>query len=322
MSKIEKEIAKATGLDPKRGEDRQDYLVRLLPAVAKLDDDAWNGLSKGAQSWYNDAAEKRNKDKKAGKADADILEFPDAEQEEDDKPARRRGDDKEDSKGEPEKIKLKAGMEVKLTNKRGKVYEGKITEIDGDVVVIKTADGIEEIAMDRIETTEVFHGDAKGGKGRGGDDEPEDPIKVGAQVKVVTKRGKEIVGKIVELDKEGMAIKTEDGIEDVLHERIETIKPVKAAKDEDEDKPARRGSKDEDKGDAKEEGKTRSSNAEGVSIGQRIKELIADDLDATEAQIGKALTKEGIAFKENTLKLNYVDCHKFVAILQKKKMLK
>ena len=59
-----------------------------------------------------------------------------------------------------------------------------------------------------------------------------------------------------------------------------------------------------------------------MSVGTRIKEIIADDIEASEADIAKVLKKEGIAFKENTLKLNYVDCHKFLDILKAKKMLK
>jgi ribosome maturation factor RimP len=322
MSKIEKEIAKAVGVDPKRGEDRQDYLVRLLAATAKAADDAWNGLSKGAQTWYNDAAEQRNKDKKGGKPDADVLPFPDAEEEKEDKPARRRDADKDEDKDE--KVKYEEGMKVKITNKRGKVYEGKVVEVTKSSVVVKGEDGEDEIDFDRIESSEIFHGDAKPSRGRDKDEEVEDPIKIGVTVEIVTARGKEYKGKIVELDKEGLAVKTEDGVEDLLHERIKSIKVVKAGKDEEEDKPVRRGSssKDDDKGDAKEDKTARSSNPAGVSIGQRIKELICDDLEATQEDIAKALKKEDIAFKENTLNLNYVDCHKLIAILKKKKMLK
>ena len=136
---------------------------------------------------------------------------------------------------------------------------------------------------------------------------------------MLTKRGKEVTGKIVELDDEVIVLDVDGKDEELSRDRVESIKPVKAAKAE---TSSRRGAAKEDAKD-EPEGKTkRASNAEGVSIGTRIKELIAEDFDASEADIAKILKKEGIDFKDNTLKLNYVDCHKFIVILKAKKRIK
>lgn len=74
MSKIEKELLEASNLKPKKNEDSQAYRTRLCRAVAKISDDAWEGLSSEAQGWNNDAAE-------ALKNSKDIADFPDAEEE-------------------------------------------------------------------------------------------------------------------------------------------------------------------------------------------------------------------------------------------------
>ena len=57
MSKLEKELVEATNLKEKKNEKRQDYLMRLCRATAKVPDDVWEGLSTAAQDWNNAAAE-------------------------------------------------------------------------------------------------------------------------------------------------------------------------------------------------------------------------------------------------------------------------
>lgn len=69
-SKIEQELLAATGVKPKKNEDQQAYLTRLMRAVAKLKDPEWEGLSTDAQEWNNGAAE-------AHKAGDEIADFPD-----------------------------------------------------------------------------------------------------------------------------------------------------------------------------------------------------------------------------------------------------
>jgi len=142
----------------------------------------------------------------------------------------------------------------------------------------------------------------------------------------VTKRGKEYVGKIVEMDDEVLVLKTDGGEEELARDRVETIKLVGGKAEKEEPKASgRRSSKAEDKGGDDDKGgdeKAKRSSNNGVSVGTRIKEIIADDIEATEADVAKILKKEGLEFRENTLKLNYVDCHKFLDVLKAKKLLK
>lgn len=312
MSKICEELVKATELSTKRGEERQDFLLRLIKAVQGLSDAEWDQLSDEAQGWFNAAVDAKNAKAK------DVPDFPDLPkaEPESNKTSRRRGS----SSDEKEAPAAKVGAKVEITTKRGKKITGKIVELDKEVMVIDTGDGEEEVALDRIESTSVFHGDAEPG-----DDKADtvDPIKVGAEVTVKTKRGKEFVGKIVELDDEVLVLKTADGEEELSRDRIDTITPAKgSAKANDEAKSSRRSSaKDDDKGGDDGDSKKRASNG-GVSVGTRIKEIIADNIDATEADVAKILKKEGLEFRENTLKLNFADCHKFLDVLKAKKLLK
>jgi ribosome maturation factor RimP len=316
MSKIQAELLKATDLSTKRGEDRQDFLARLMKGVADLNDKQWDGLSQEAQDWFNDAADAKNAKAKT------LPDFPDlesAEEPEEEKKPSRRGAAKEEAPAKP-----KVGVVAKITTKRGKTSTGTIVEIDDEVVVIKHGDGNEEeFDRARVESIEV----AGGGKEEAQDEPAEPSFKVGSTVTVVTKRGKTYTGKIVEMDDELLVLDVDGKDEELSRDRIESIKAAGGSSktaDKDEPKSSRRGAaKADDKDDAKDEGeKKRSTNAPGVSVGTRIKEIIADDLEATEADIAKILKKEGIEFRENTLKLNYVDCHKFIEILKKKKLIK
>lgn len=320
-SKIEAALAKATGLEQDKGEKRQTWLTRLAKAVGKLEDKEWDALSSEAQDWFNTNADARNKAKKADKDLPDFTEFPDfkAEEEEEEQP-RRRGakaaeEDEAGGTGGPDI--LAEGQEVKITTKRGKVYEGKVTKLDTKEGFVEI-DEDDEIDLDKITTvvvTKPVKAAAKPAAKK--EEEPEaDPVAVGAEVEVTTKRGKKIKGEITELSDDEIVLGTDDGPEEFRRDRIETIKVLKPAKKAAAKTPAAKEEKDEPAG------KTRSKNAEGVSIGQRIKELIADDLDASEEAIGKLLKKEGVEFKEQTLKLNYAEVHKTVAVFKAKKLLK
>lgn len=79
-SKIENEILEVVKVKAKKGEDRQEYLDRLMRAVTKLSDDVWEGLSTEAQEWTNAAAQSA-KDKTDIEDFADLT--PPEEQEED-----------------------------------------------------------------------------------------------------------------------------------------------------------------------------------------------------------------------------------------------
>lgn len=315
-SKIEKELVEVTDLSTKRGEDRQAYLKRLVVAVSELSDKDWEGLSKDAQDWYNNAADAQN----AKKA------LPDFEEEETPAPTTRRrksGDDDETSSDAGKAVEVKAkdvkvDMPLTITTKRGKTETGHVVEVDDDVVVIKLGNGEEvEFNFDRIETMTTLAASKSSGRKSGDDETEADPIKVGAKVTVVTKRGKEYTGEIVEMDDEVLVLDCDGKEEELARDRVESIKLAGGKAKAEEKTSSRRGAKDEG-----EKGESKRSTNNGVSIGTRIKELIADNLDADEAAIAKLLKKEGLEFRENTLNLNYKDCHKFIEILKERKMLK
>lgn len=69
MHKMEKEVLKASQQDAQtEGEERQDYLERLVRAAAALEDDGWESLSEAARDWVNAGAEQLQ-------AEKDIVDF-------------------------------------------------------------------------------------------------------------------------------------------------------------------------------------------------------------------------------------------------------
>ncbi len=315
MSKIQAELMEACEITERKIKDmdRQDILKLVLKGANALSDKDFGNLSDEAADWCNAASDAINAKAK------ELPEFPDFEAPEAGGSRRRRAaaDDKGDDSptGTKEITDAKKGQVVRIVTKRGKDVSGTVVEIDKEVIVLKTGDGDEqEFDRDRIE--KMYGLDTSGGSK--GDDEPVDPIKKGATVTVVTKRGKEATGEIVEIDDSIIVLLVGKEEQEFDRDRVESITPVKAKGDE---KPAgrRRAAADDKGGDGKS---TRSSNAEGVSVGTRIKELLAEDLDMTMEEIGKKLDKEGIAYKENTLQLNYRDCTKFLEVLKAAKRLK
>jgi hypothetical protein len=79
-SKIEAELISASNLSIKKKEDRQDFLGRLMLAVAKVPDQVWADLSQDARDWNDSATEAYN-------SGVDIQEFSDLEEELDDFPS-------------------------------------------------------------------------------------------------------------------------------------------------------------------------------------------------------------------------------------------
>jgi len=314
MSKIQKELLEVTELSTKRGEAQQDLLSRLVKAVADLSDKEWDSLSKEAQDWYNDAADAKNAKAKS------LPDFPDvetAEADEEEKPKARRGAAKE------EPAKPKVGAVAKVTTKRGKSSTGTIVELDDEVIVLKMGDGSEEeFDRSRVESIELAS-EVKGGHAAKEDEPEDDPIKVGASVVVTTKRGKEVAGKIVELDDEVIVLDVDGKDEEFARDRVESIKPAKAAKgkpeaDEEEKPKARRGAAKEEEAEDKPK---RSSNG-GVSIGQRIRELMCEDTAITEEGVAKIMKKEGLEFRDTSLKMIFKDTTAVFALLKAAKKLK
>lgn len=324
MSKIQKELSAATEVTKKRGQDDQEFLKALAKGTSDLDDAAWNKLSTEAQDWFNEAADAMNK-KQA------IPGFPDAEKEEKaEGPApRRRGAAKEEDPAEP-----KVGDQVKIVTKRKKTVEGKIVEIDKDIVVVE-ADGEEvEIARDRIDTMEVATAEAKSSRRKAADDEPEAPAvaepKVGDSITAVTARDKEYSGEVIEVEEDLVVIKDADGEElELTPSKLKSL-VIKAAEvkssrrkaADDGDEPSTRGAKKEEPAAGDKPKRTSAKDNGGVSATGRMRELIIDDMDAKVEDIAKVLKKEGIQYRDNTLALVYADVHKLLAILKSKKLIK
>lgn len=318
MSAIQKAILKACDIDgPEKGESRGDFLLRCIRAINKLADDDYNALPKAVLDWFNKAADEVEANKKADKKKA-LPDFPDLEEEQ---PAattsrRRRAADDEDDNASV----VAVGKTVTLVTKRGKEHKGVVIEKDDKVIVLKVKDEELEFDMDKVGTIEVFN-DGKAG------DEPAGPVEptVGCDVEFVTKRGRKASGKVIEIDDEVLVVKTEDGEEEFNRGRIESIKVLggKAAKKEEkapEETGRRRSS---EAAEPEEKGGRASSKANGgVSVGQRIKELIVDNLDASKEEIGKLLAKDKLEYRPNTLDLAYSEAHKVISILKDRKLLK
>jgi small nuclear ribonucleoprotein (snRNP)-like protein len=328
---LKKELVGATGVKEKRNEDEQDFLGRLVTGVANLDDSGWEELSPEAQDWYNDAAGAANKNKPiASFGDEELEAAPPARSTrgaKKDVPAAQDDDDAAD----PE-----VGDKVLVTSKRGKEISGEVVEIDDDVIVVSDADGEEhELDRDKQASVEVIKEPAKpaarGSKKdvRAAKEEAEcdDDISVDDRVTAVTKRGKEISGKVVEIDGDILVIETDpDGEEQELN-----ISNLKSLVKQEAKEPARaaRGTRrtadrDAEAAPDKKARPTKVSKEDngGVSVTTRIRELILDDLEATPEAIGKLLAKEKLAFKDNTLKLIHSEVHRLVDMMKARKMLK
>ena len=73
---------------------------------------------------------------------------------------------------------------------------------------------------------------------------------------------------------------------------------------------------------AADEKRTRSTNAPGVSLGGRIRELVCGDESLTVEQLSKMLTDEGIAFRDTSVKMIRKDVLDVTAILRSLKKIK
>lgn len=116
FSAIEQELLQVTALKPKKNEDRQKYLTRLMLAVTKLSDPDWEGLTKDAQEWTNGGAE-------AHKAGSEVEDFEDFVEEAEDEEV-----DEEQVEGveKPQPVKAKTnGNGVAKTKSNGHKEEVK-----------------------------------------------------------------------------------------------------------------------------------------------------------------------------------------------------
>lgn len=306
--------------DQKKGEDRQDFLARVIKTINGLKDKDYDALPEEVLDWYEAAADVIDANKKNKKND-NIPDFPDLEAEEED-PGRRRRRGSDDEKGtkatsDPSAIKLKT--EVTVTKKNGRQVTGKLVEREKDCIVLEVDGKDKEIDLDDIETIAQVND-----KGAASADEPttREPAK-GDKVKLTNKRGKEFTGTITSITDDEIVLDTEDGEEDFSRDRVENIVILGAAKAE-AATTRRRAEPEADKEPAKDEKAGRASTKAngGVSIGQRIKELIAANIAASKEDIKKLLDKEGLDYRPNTLDLGYSEAHKLIDALKASGVLK
>lgn len=325
-SKIEKEIAEATGVKPGRG-SRNDYLLSLCKAVAGLDDKAWNALSSDAQDWYDEAIKVVN----AG-AKEPCPDFKDAAPAEEPR-GRSRTRVREEDEPEAGPYAPKVGDRVNITTARGKNYDDvEVIEVidKEDILAFKDGDKEIEVSLSKSTVVPASSGDNPP------EEEPEagtafDPdgfkyAEVGDTIWFKTKRGAEKMGKVTDVDKEGFAVEYADGEkDDFAWGRIdECIIKVKGTVAEPEPSRGRqRASAEAEKPKADEKGtRTRSSNAEGVSVSGRIRELMIENPGLSLEALEKALTKEKLEFKPATVKLNWTEAGKWMVTLEKMGRLK
>jgi ribosome maturation factor RimP len=228
--------------------------------------------------------------------------------------------------GQPEvgaDLEPKVGDSVVLTTKRNAVIAGTITEINDEWVVLDVNGKEAEYERSRV-TSIVIEG--------GGAGEAAAEPKVGDSVKAVTKRNKEVEGKVVEIDGRILVVETTGGDVDV---DMDTAKSVEVVKDEKTAARGRRGATEPEapaarstRGTtatspaAKEKGKTTKAENGGVSVGARMREVICENPDLKVEAIGKMLEKEKLSFKEATLKIVFKDVQTVIGLLKKLKRLK
>jgi len=313
---IEQELLAAAEITRKRGEEDQPFYKRLAVAVGEVADDVWSGLSAEAQAWFNSAAD-------AIEAKKDVALPPGAGKAADaDPPPRRRGAAAPEPEKQPEPAAYTPALkdQVRLVTKRGKEVLGTVVEVDDEVIVLDVNGKDEEFGRDRVETVELV---TAPGATKDDDSANEPELKTGAQVRLVTKRGKEVEGKLVEFDDDVLIVDTGGKEEEFGRDRVEKIEvlggsrsasptPTPAAS-----APARRGSAKPAEPEKPAAGdRSRSSNPGKPSVSQRIQELLAEDPEVTEEAAGKQLKKEGIEFKDNTLQLTFRSYANFLKVLK------
>lgn len=307
MSKIRDELVAASGLTAKRGQADTDFLPLVLDKIGDLDDKAWNKLSAEAQAYYNEAVESLNEEK-------GLPKFPDDEPE---VPATTKRATRGAAKAEAPKEPA-VGDQVRVINARDKEFTGELLELDADTVVIEV-DGKEmELVRAKLKTFEVVGG---AGKTAAEPEGPAEPV-VGAEVEVVNARDKTLVGKILEMDDDTLVLEIDGKESELVRAKLKSIKVLSGGKvaSKAPDR-ASKATKGEPEGGG-EGGKEDKAQRAGNGTGQRVRELILDNLDSDADAICKVLTKEGVAFREQTVKLVYAETHKLIAMMKTRKMLK
>lgn len=310
-SKIQQELAKATEVEPSKGETilTVAYQKALLKAVSKLAEKDWDALTGETQDWFNDSADLV----KAGK---EPLPYPDLVAVTEEPTTRRR----RSAEDEPTAAGAKKGDEVLIMTKKGNKYEGTVVDPDdkGELVLNTGAEeiGVSLAAIEKItvKTKEAAEEPTTRRRKAAEDDEAPagaDP-EVGDTVRLTTARGTEKAGTVVEINSKIIAIKDTQGEElEYARDRIKDVKILaKATKDE----PAsrRRKAAEEDAPSARGE----------ASTGLALREMVLDNLAWSKDEFVKAALKKFPGSKDTTVKLIFTELHKLVGLMKTRKMLK
>lgn len=320
-SAILAELLAAAGMTVDKDAELSSYAKDLVLAVQDLPDSKWDALSGEAQDYNNDLATAMNKRTEFPEPPDAKWEEPAAEQST--RRTRTRSADPEPDTSGAYEPKLKDV--VKITNKRGKVFEGKVVELDDEVIVLDVDGKDEEIDRSRIESI-VLAGGGKATAEGPGNSEPE----VGDTVQVTTKRGKIVMGKVVELDDEAIVLEETDGsTNDYARSRLEAIEVKAKGAAQQAGRSRTRASDDagsdnagSDKGgETNKITRSRATTDGGVPATVRLRELIVLNMGASKEEIIKLAAKEKLEVKDNTASLTYAEVHKVLELLKKHKLL-
>jgi small nuclear ribonucleoprotein (snRNP)-like protein len=315
---VRTELEKATGVTKSKDESLQEFYKRIIRKVAKLEDKEWDALSDEAKNWYNDAADQANEKKEITDPPGD-----EPEQEPESTPRRRAVRDADDDGG-ASKAEPKVGDTVTVTLNDGEKVKGTLTELDEKNIVLDVKGEEEVFRKSKVKNIEVVGGGKPAAKDDDDAPKAKDP-KVGDTVELTTTDGEIHKGELIELDEKNVVLEIKGEEEPFRRSKVKSMVATSAskgkAKDDDDDKPARRGSskgKDDD-----EKPRTRATRGEGgESDVTKAWKLMANNLDWTFDQAVKGVAKADLEVKENTLKIKYDDVHKHVALFKELGLIK
>jgi len=211
------------------------------------------------------------------------------------------------------------GASVTLTTKRHAVIKGIIVEISDELVVLNVDGAEAEYSMERVESIVVDGASAPAAA--------KEPA-VGDWVKGVTKRNKEVEGKVVEIEGTVLILNTngrKDGEQELdmaTAQSYEVVPDAKPAASAAAPARTRRGTAAAAAPAASEKTKATRSVNKGISIGLRIKEILCAEPDMTQDQLEKQLKKEKLEFNTNTMLIGFKDFQAIIKLLKENKHFK
>lgn len=318
---IREELCAITEIKEKRGEDAQTFFKRLVSATGELTNEEWDKLSGPAGDWFNDAVDSAN-------ARQDIPGFPDEKQAQPEATQRRRARTTDPEPSTSSKYEPKLKDKVRVVTTRDKEYTGEIVALDAKGFALAINDNEKDdidLDFDRIKSIAPLG--AASSQAAISQDNPE----AGDTVQVETMRGKVVMGVIIEITADDVAVKdaageTHDFPKRYVKSLVIKLKgkaPGQSTAQIAEAGGRRRATPSSGNGAADPAAaRTRSTNSGGMSIGTRIRELVIDNQGWGVEQITKQLQQEKLDFKDNTVSLNFNEAKKFLKLLEERKMLR